>query len=328
MAWKLKAATGFAGAIALAASVILSTGVANAACQTGAIDLSAVAADTSSIAGYQGDQLVNAAAIINAAAQLHLGADAETLAVMTAMGESGLHNLDHGDTAGPDSRGLFQQRDSWGTLTQRMDPTQSALLFYARLPAVPNWQTLPPSHAAHLVQGNADPDHYTPYYAPAAAVVAGLTNLAGPGNCTPHAIGDDYPWPTMPSIDQGGGLSPLRYYYRECVDFVAWRLNRDAGVTTAPWKYTWANLTPLGGDAKDWKKNWQSHGWTVSTTPIPGSVAWWANSSSGLGHVAYVQAVHDNGTITLEEYNWTRRHVYGTRTISASNPNAYLYPPP
>ena len=39
--------------------------------------------------------------------------------------------------------------------------------------------------------------------------------------------------------DYGGGLSPLRYYYRECVDFVAWRLNRDAGVTSAPWKWDW-----------------------------------------------------------------------------------------
>ena len=51
---------------------------------------------------------------------------------------------------------------------------------------------------------------------------------------TVRAEGDDYPWWNELPDDYGGGLSPLRYYYRECVDFVAWRLNRDAGVTSAP----------------------------------------------------------------------------------------------
>ncbi|WP_418605936.1 hypothetical protein [Georgenia sp. SUBG003] len=78
--------------------------------------------------GYSGAQLANAAAIINAGADLGLSVRDQTIGVMTAMGESGLEVLDHGDEAGPDSRGLFQQRDNgaWGTLEQRMDPTASA----------------------------------------------------------------------------------------------------------------------------------------------------------------------------------------------------------
>ena len=61
-------------------------------------------------------------------------------------------------------------------------------------------------------------------------------NLAAYLQSGAKAKGDDYPWFAELSRNQGGGLSPLNYYYRECVDFVAWRLNRDAGTTTAPFK--------------------------------------------------------------------------------------------
>ena len=68
------------------------------------------------------------------------------------------------------------------------------------------------------------------------------------------AEGDDYPWWNETPDDYGGGLSPLRYYYRECVDFVAWRLNRDAGVTSAPWRWDWGNLA--SGSAYAWADEW------------------------------------------------------------------------
>lgn len=130
------------------------------------------------IAGYSGEQLRNAAYIMNAATSLGLQRDAQIIGVMTAMGESSLQVLDHGDTAGPDSRGLFQQRDSWGSLEDRMDPTISATNFFRALSVVPNWQTLDPTIAAHRVQRNADPFHYESYYAAAAEVVG---TLAGGG---------------------------------------------------------------------------------------------------------------------------------------------------
>jgi surface antigen len=322
----LKAATAIGGTLGMfAATIVLSSGSATA-CTPGIVNLDQVSQITDPIDGYTGDQLQNAAAIMNAATNLGLTAQAQTIGVMTAMGESSLHNLDHGDTAGPDSRGVFQQRDSWGTtLQERMDPTTAATLFFTRLEAIAGWEKMTPTAAAHAVQGNADPDHYTPYFAPAAAVVDGLTNRAGAGACGSHTQGDDYPWPSQKTINEGGGLSPLGYYYRECTDFVAWRLNRDAGITTAPWKYTWTKLTPLGGDAIDWKKNWTSHGWGVSNTPTPGSVAWWGTKGGSKGHVAYVQSVDPSaGTVTIEEYNWGGKHTYDVRTIHADVPDAFL----
>ncbi|MBO0727922.1 MAG: peptidoglycan DD-metalloendopeptidase family protein [Acidimicrobiaceae bacterium] len=98
----------------------------------------------------------------------------QAIAIMTALGESGLRVLDHGDTAGPDSRGLFQQRSSWGSLADRMDPTVSATLFYNALIQVPGWQTIQPTLAAHAVQRNADPHYYTQFWDQAASIVAAL----------------------------------------------------------------------------------------------------------------------------------------------------------
>ena len=128
--------------------------------------------------------------------------------------------------------------------------------------------------------------------------------------------GDDYPWRLA-----GDSLSPLGYYYRQCVDFVAWRLNRDQGVTSAPWKWTWSNLTPNGGDASQWEKAWISHGWTTSATPIVGSVAWFVGD-----HVAYVHSI-DGANVTIEEYNGMSSLAYAMRTIPISSVGRFLYPP-
>jgi surface antigen len=136
-------------------------------------------------------------------------------------------------------------------------------------------------------------------------------------------LGDDYPWYSALSYNQGGGLSPLNYFYRECVDFVAWRLNRDAGSTHAPFKYMWSDLTPGGGNASQWLYAWRAHGWTVSTTPKVGSVAWFPYN-----HVAYVAKVNADGTVLLEEYNYNSDHLYGQRTVKATDVAEYLYAPP
>lgn len=148
--------------------------------------------------------------------------------------------------------------------------------------------------------------------AAAQAALAALYIYSGPRDAS-----DDYPWPYG-----GDGLSPLNYYYGECVDFVAWRLNRDAGSTSAPFRWVWSNLTPSGGDASQWQYAWQSHGWPVSSVPVVGSVA-----VTDWNHVAYVKSVNGDGTVSIEEYNYGAYHRYGQRTIAASSVIAFLYPP-
>ena len=129
------------------------------------------------VGSYGPEQLANAAAIINAGKAQGLSPRDQTIGVMTAMGESSLRVVDHGDVAGPDSRGLFQQRanGAWGSLSDRMDPTTSATSFFSALSRVGGRDAMTPTAVAHAVQRNADPAYYTKYWDSAVAVVSQLT---------------------------------------------------------------------------------------------------------------------------------------------------------
>jgi surface antigen len=154
------------------------------------------------------------------------------------------------------------------------------------------------------------------------AAEAARSSAAGYASYGIRAEGDDYPWMNSAIESNGGGLSPLGYYYRECVDFVAWRLNRDAGANGSPWKWTWGNLTPGGGNGSAWASNWASKGRATGKTPVVGAVATFTYN-----HVAYVQSVPGDGTVVLEEYNWMGSHAYHTRTVPISAVSLFLYPP-
>lgn len=60
-----------------------------------------------------------------------------------------------------DSVGLFQQRDNgaWGTVAQRMDPFDSAGMFFDELKKF-DWESMDPGAAAQKVQRSAFPDRY------------------------------------------------------------------------------------------------------------------------------------------------------------------------
>lgn len=92
------------------------------------------------------------------------------IALATAMVESSLRNLDHGDR---DSLGLFQQRPSqgWGTAEQILDADRSIRVFYGGphdpngsasrgLLDMPGWHTKKFTDAAQAVQVSAYPDRY------------------------------------------------------------------------------------------------------------------------------------------------------------------------
>ena len=146
------------------------------ACNGVAGSLTVQAVPVGAVAGYTGEQLANAATIVRAGQALGVDARGQAIGVMTAMGESSLVAVDHGDAVGPDSRGLFQQRanGAWGSYADRMDPATSATSFFRALLEVPGWQTLPPTIAAHRTQHNADPYHYARWWDRALEVVAAL----------------------------------------------------------------------------------------------------------------------------------------------------------
>jgi murein DD-endopeptidase MepM/ murein hydrolase activator NlpD len=180
------------------------------------VEVSAAIQAIAPVAGYDAGQLANAAAILQTGADVGLGVRDQTIAVMTAMGESGLRVLDHGDRAGPDSRGLFQQRDNgaWGTLEDRMDPVASATHFYRALALVGDRDALAPTIAAHRVQANQDPFHYEQYWTAAVEVVIALAGNASGVQLVSDAVGTCMSLPGIPAeVNADGWAAPVTTGY-------------------------------------------------------------------------------------------------------------------
>lgn len=138
------------------------------------------------------------AGIVQSAQDHGLPASGARIGVATALVESGdplqmfannsvpeSLNYPH-DAVGSDydSVGLFQQRDNgaWGTVAQRMDPHDSAGMFFdAMLSKYPNWQSMDPGAVAQGVQVSAYPDRYNTKMSRADELVAeaGLYDQGG-----------------------------------------------------------------------------------------------------------------------------------------------------
>lgn len=177
---------GLVFAVAASCTVVMIVGISRSdpaagadPCGVGAGDPAATAGAVSGPIGqWSAEQASNAVAIISAGTELGVSARAQAIAVMTAMGESSLTVVDYGDTAGPDSRGLFQQRanGSWGTYEDRMDPRTSSINFYRALLRVEGWEAMEPTMAAHRTQRNADPYHYEQWWNDAVDLMNALTS--------------------------------------------------------------------------------------------------------------------------------------------------------
>lgn len=172
---------------------------------------------------WSAEQTTNAHTIVGRAVELGLPKRAAVIAVSTAIVESRLHNLGHGDR---DSLGLFQQRPStgWGSPAQILNPRTSTETFYDRLVKVPNWQRLPPGVAANLVQSSAYPERYGPQEAVAAALVDRFwqgPDVPLPAGPDPDAVISESAnsgTPRGPSTDPAGAPGQVAVLAPVCAD--------------------------------------------------------------------------------------------------------------
>ncbi|MFG2127806.1 heavy metal transporter [Streptomyces sp. NPDC048751] len=123
---------------------------------------------------FSPEQAVNAATIAAVGTNRGMPQRAVTIALATALQESGLRNIGHGDR---DSLGLFQQRPSqgWGTPDEIMDPIYSADIFYEHLAKVRDYTRLPLTVAAQRVQRSGYPEAYAKHESDATLLAAALT---------------------------------------------------------------------------------------------------------------------------------------------------------
>ncbi|MFC5268940.1 CHAP domain-containing protein [Kribbella qitaiheensis] len=221
------------------------------------------------------EQQSNLAVIIGVGHRLGAGSNGQVIGVMTALTESTLRNVDHGDAAGPDSRGLFQQRAGWGPLEVRMNPEGASKLFFEALLDLPGWAAMQPWAAAQAVQRSAfaNGDNYRRNY----ELATRLTRQQ-PGACTAWQLNDSDELPgaqiavakAMTMIGQTG-------YYQLCARLAAniWGRDRAGYVSAAEqWNAMVDTAQAHQGDRR----------------PPLGALVFWSTSGP-YGHVAvYVGA--------------------------------------
>lgn len=172
------------------------------------------------------DKIANAQTIVAAGAEAGVGRRGLIVAIATALQESGLENLDHGDR---DSLGLFQQRPSqgWGTPQQVRDPRFAALAFFGGktsphfdlatgkaspggLLDVAGWQDLPITVAAQSVQRSAFPSAYAKHEARATVIVDALVG-SSPVPASNPTQGPDTSADGQPRDDQRAVVTAADY---------------------------------------------------------------------------------------------------------------------
>lgn len=265
------------------------------------------------------------------------------------------------------SVGLYQQQVNgsafkWGTVNDAMDPKKSTNMFLDELMTISGWNSLPVTVAAQRVQRSAFPDAYAKWEEQSRSMVASMPPTSGsygpadgsgdkgnanaPGASAPDGSpdcaeltgstgkigygtgsgnGDDYPYRNgMIDVPDAWG-----YLTRECVSFVAWRMNQQMGWKEGqPYPFA-ARTVGLLGNANTWGPRLEAQGYKVDMNPAPGAIAWWGGNkgiaSSEYGHVAVVTKVNDNGTVEIEQYNGIPPYGYSTMTLPTDNVSGYIH---
>ena len=179
---------------------------------------------------------------------------------------------------------------------------------------VEGWQSMDLGQAAQTVQVSAFPDYYSKHE----ATVASLLPTLSPQGCTAITTGsspvagvDDY----APVRRGREGVDDWAFYWGECVSYVAFMIRTHSPHTDFHnlWRDgKWQPEEAHFGNAKMWDERAKAVGVRVDTTPAVGAVA--QHSRNGYGHVAYITAVHEDGTFDINEYNHGPRHEFGTRS--------------
>ena len=174
------------------------------------------------MADWTDEQRQNAAVIYQAGLDVGASMRDIQIAIMAAIVESGLRNLDYGDR---DSIGMFQQRDAWGSREDRLDPYKSAKMFFLGghagqrgLLDFADRDSMSLGQAAQAVQVSAFPDRYQEHLTDAEALlhqinpasgadtlaqVPGLDAVATPPPPMPGAA------PSMPTVTEVNGLGEV-----------------------------------------------------------------------------------------------------------------------
>lgn len=77
------------------------------------------------------------------------------------------------------------------------------------------------------------------------------------------------------------------------------------------------------GNANQWYSSAQGSGYSVGSTPRKGAIAW--TGAGYYGHVAYVEDVSGDGTVTVSEMNWNGAWARRTSRTASASSFRYIY---
>lgn len=209
------------------------------------------------------------------------------IALMTALQESSLRNLDAGDR---DSVGLFQQRPSqgWGSEEEIMDPVYSTNAFYDALIQVDGYEAGDINDIAQEVQRSGHPEAYRDHETEGRLYASALTGMSGANlHCvlgpvgstsSPEAVRSELAR-QFPRLTESGQLTS------QLADAGsnAPQLPADAGAT--------ALVIDPGGE--------ETLGWTVANWAVARA------AEDGVVQVSYAGRVWDRAASGDEEQSWS-----------------------
>lgn len=133
------------------------------------------------------------------------------------------------------------------------------------------------------------------------------------------ASGNDYPYSAQSNPD---AVDPWGFYQRQCVSFVAWRSHQRGVDLVSNGRTPW-------GNASHWDEQAHALRKAVDHTPSVGAIAHWneyEDDAGRYGHVAYVSAVHADGSVTIEDYNGAGgSRKYGTSRVDADDVPRFIH---
>lgn len=113
-----------------------------------------------------------------------------------------------------------------------------------------------------------------------------------------------YPWAGEPDPY---GVDPWLYYKRQCTSFGAWKFQAEFGLV-------FFNTRPGQGSAWNWPALARDQGYQTSSTPRANSIiSIPIGPNRPYGHAAWLNRVNADGTIDIEEYNWSVARGYSER---------------
>lgn len=124
-----------------------------------------------------------------------------------------------------------------------------------------------------------------------------------------------YPWPNEPNP---AAVDPWLFFKRQCVSYTAWKFQAVYG-------QAFINTRPGQGSGWNWPALARDQGYKTSSIPTVGAVVSWPTGPGRpYGHTAWVEAINNDGTINVSEYNWVIERGYSER--KNVNPEQYGTP--